>query len=62
MNNPALQELKSGTYRVVESSANVIGGGKINADSIVEDFQINPLTSVIFLSLDFHIKRPLYIK
>lgn len=37
-NNPALQELKSGAYRLVDSCANVIGGNKISAESIVEDF------------------------
>ena len=28
----------------------------------MEDFQLNPRMSVLFLSLDFHIKKPLYIK
>ena len=57
-----MQELKQGTYRIVDSCANVIGGGKISSDSIIEDFQLNARTSVLFLSLDFHIKKPLYIK
>ena len=61
-NNPALQVLKPNSYKFVDSSANVIGGGKYSVESIVEDFQINANTSVLFLSLDFHIKKPLYIK
>lgn len=61
-NNPALQVLKPNSYRFVDSCANVVGGGRISADAIVEDFQINATTSVLFLSLDFHIKKPLYIK
>ena len=57
-----MQVLKTSSYRFVDSCANVVGGGRISADAIVEDFQINATTSVLFLSLDFHIKKPLYIK
>ena len=46
----------------MDSFANVAGGGKLSADAIVEDFQVNANTSVLFLSLEFHIKKPLYIK
>lgn len=55
--NPAIKELKAGSYRFVENGAN-----STSSDSIVEDFQINPQISVLFLSLDYHIKKPLYIK
>ena len=62
-NNPALKELKKDQYRIVDSCANVDGGSfKISTDAIAEDFQLNAQTSVLFLSLDFHIKKPLYIK
>ena len=46
----------------MESCANIDGGLKFTTEAIVEDFQLNPRMSVLFLSLDFHIKKPLYIK
>lgn len=61
-NNPALKELKTDQYRIVDSCANIDGSFKISTEAIVEDFQLNARTSVLFLSLDFHIKKPLYIK
>ena len=37
-NNPAIRELVNGSYRLVESCANTVGGGNFGQDSIYEDF------------------------
>ena len=37
-NNPAIRELVGGSYKLVESCANTVGGGNFGQDSIYEDF------------------------
>ena len=60
--NPVFKTLASYDSNKVKL---VTGGDGINSSSnseaLIEDFQINLTTSVLYLQLSFHIQKPFYI-
>ena len=55
--NPLVQHLHPSSYVLTDTNPSF----SVN-EGFVEDFQINPGTAVLFLQLQFHLHKPLYIK